>query len=45
MTEGSGHFLRDAEWLNASRVRGYAWLIGLASLALLVVAWVQAQAA
>ena len=43
MTEGSGHFLRDAEWLNASRVRGYAWLIGLASLALLVVAWVQAQ--
>jgi len=43
MTEGSGHFLRDADWLNASRVRGYALLIGPASLALLVVAWVQAQ--
>ena len=43
MTEGSGHFLRDAEWLTSQRVRGYALLIGLASLALLGAAWVQAQ--
>ena len=37
-------FLRDASWLNSQRVRGYAVLIGVASLALLVVAWVQARA-
>ena len=43
MAGGSIEFLRRAEWLNAGRVRGYAVLIGIASLALLVVAWVQAQ--
>lgn len=35
--------LRDADWLNASRVRGYAVLVGIASLALLAVSWWQAQ--
>ncbi len=35
--------LRDAEWLNASRVRGYAVLVGIASLVLLAVSWWQAQ--
>ena len=40
---GVVEFVRDANWLNAQRVRGYAALIGIASLALLVVAWAQAQ--
>ena len=35
--------LREARWLDSRRVRGYALLIGLASLALLAVAWSQAQ--
>ena len=35
--------LREARWLDSRRVRGYALLIGLASLALLAVAWAQAQ--
>ena len=35
--------LREARWLDGRRVRGYALLIGLASLALLAVAWAQAQ--
>ena len=35
--------LREARWLDGRRVRGYALLIGLASLALLAVAWSQAQ--
>jgi hypothetical protein len=43
MTEGSAHWLREARWLNAERARGYALLVGLASLALVAVAWVQAQ--
>jgi hypothetical protein len=36
-------FLREAHWLDGRRVRGYAALIGLASLALLAVSWVKAQ--
>ena len=40
---GAVEFLRNAEWLDAARVRGYAVLIGIASLALLVVSWFQAQ--
>ncbi len=36
-------FIREANWLNAGRVRGYALLIGIASLALLAVSWAQAQ--
>jgi len=43
LTQRSISFLREARWLNGSRVRGYALLVGLASLALLVVSWVQAQ--
>ena len=43
MTVRARHFLRDADWLTPQRVRGYALLIGLASLALLAVSWVQAQ--
>src|SRR5690606_9378700 len=43
MTGGTGHFLRDADWLTSQRVRGYAVLVGLASLALLAVSWVEAQ--
>jgi hypothetical protein len=43
MTEGSVHFLRDADWLTSQRVRGYALLVGLASLALLAASWLQAQ--
>ena len=35
--------LREARWLDSRRVQGYALLIGLASLALLAVAWAQAQ--
>lgn len=36
-------FLRQAHWLNGQRVRGYAVLIALASLALLAVSWFEAQ--
>jgi len=43
MRGGSIDFLREAGWLNAGRVRGYALLVGLASLALLAAAWVKAQ--
>ncbi len=35
--------LRTADWLVPGRVQGYAVLVGLASLALVAVAWVQAQ--
>ncbi|WP_305096899.1 glycosyltransferase family 87 protein [Croceibacterium aestuarii] len=35
--------LRDADWLNGQRVRVYAAMIGLVSLALLGVSWWQAQ--
>ncbi len=41
--EPSVRFLRDAGWLNGQRVRGYAALVGLASLVLVAVSWVQAQ--
>lgn len=43
MAGGAVNFLRDADWLNAQRVRGYSALIGVASLVLVAVAWVQAQ--
>jgi hypothetical protein len=43
MTGGAIQFLRQANWLNANRVHGYAVLIGIASLALLVASWVEAQ--
>ena len=43
MKGGAVDFFRDADWLNGSRVRGYAVLIGIASLALVAVSWVQAQ--
>lgn len=43
MTEGSAHWLREARWLTAERARGYALLVGIASLALLALAWIQAQ--
>jgi hypothetical protein len=43
MASGPVEFLRRAEWLNGGRVRGYAALIGVASLALLAVAWFKAQ--
>ncbi len=42
--EGGGlNFLREADWLDARRVRAYAVLIGVASLALLAVSWLKAQ--
>ena len=37
--------LRDASWLDASRVRGYAVIVGLASLALLVNSYLKAMGA
>ncbi|HSQ96788.1 MAG TPA: glycosyltransferase family 87 protein [Croceibacterium sp.] len=40
---GATKFLRDADWLNSRRVRGYAILVGLASLALLAVSWAKAM--
>jgi hypothetical protein len=43
MEGGAADFLRRADWLNGQRVRVYAALIGVASLALLAVAWAQAQ--
>jgi len=43
MTGGAVKFLRDADWLNSQRVRGYAILVGLASLALLAVSWARAM--
>lgn len=36
-------FLRDAQWLDASRVRGYAVLVGLASLALMANSYLKAM--
>lgn len=39
----SSHFLRDAGWLNRRRVRGYAFLLALGSLGLLVAAWFEAM--
>lgn len=36
-------FLRTMDWLDSGRVRGYAALVALASLALLALSWVQAM--
>lgn len=38
-------WVRRAEWLNAGRVRGYALLVGLASLMILGFAWAEAMSA
>ncbi|HTK73506.1 MAG TPA: glycosyltransferase family 87 protein [Croceibacterium sp.] len=43
MTRGAVEFVREAPWLNSSRVRGYAVLVGIASIALLAASWVRAQ--
>ena len=43
MKGGLTPFLREAAWLEGKRVRGYAVLIGIASLALLAVSWAKAQ--
>lgn len=37
------YWIRRAEWLHAGRVRGYALLVGLASLLILFFAWRQAM--
>lgn len=42
MTGFSTSFLREADWLNGGRVRGYALLVGIASLGLLIASWIQA---
>ena len=36
-------FLREARWLDAKRVRGYAVLVGIASLGLLMASWIDAM--
>ena len=36
-------FLRDADWLDGRRVRGYAVIVGIASLGLLIVSWIEAM--
>ena len=38
-------WIRRADWLNAGRVRGYALLVGLAALMILVFVWNQAMGA
>jgi hypothetical protein len=43
MRGGLIDFFREADWLNGQRVRGYAALIGIASLALLTASWFKAQ--
>ena len=43
MAGDSIDFLRQARWLDGRRVRGYALLVGVASLALLVASWIGAQ--
>ena len=42
MARFSTSFLREADWLNGGRVRGYALLVGIASLGLLIASWIQA---
>src|SRR6478672_10924203 len=37
------YWVRRADWLNAGRVRGYALLVGLASLVILLFAWREAM--
>lgn len=39
------YWVRRADWLNAGRVRGYALLVGLASLMILFFAWREAMSA
>ena len=43
MERGGVDFLRRADWLTPGRVRGYAVLLGIASLVLVAVSWLQAQ--
>jgi hypothetical protein len=43
MAGGAIGFLREARWLDARRVRGYGVLIGIASVGLLVVSWLEAM--
>jgi hypothetical protein len=40
---GAIDFLREARWLDAGRVRGYAALVGIASVGLLIASWFQAM--
>ena len=40
---GAVSFIRDADWLTHARVRGYAVLIGVASLGLLVASYIAAM--
>ena len=37
------HWVKRADWLNPARVRGYALLVGLASLMILFFAWLEAM--
>ncbi|MGZ3246918.1 MAG: glycosyltransferase family 87 protein [Croceibacterium sp.] len=43
MEGGAVKFLREARWLDGQRVRAYALLVGIASLALLAVSWAKAM--
>ena len=43
MAGGAIDFLRDADWLDGRRVRGYAVIVGIASLGLLIVSWIGAM--
>jgi hypothetical protein len=43
MAGGAIDFLREARWLNGQRVRGYAIIIGIASLGLLILSWIAAM--
>ena len=43
MAGGAIDFLRDADWLDGRRVRGYAVIVGIASLGLLIVSWIEAM--
>jgi hypothetical protein len=39
MATGVSNFVREARWLDRGRVRGYAALLGVASIALLIASW------
>lgn len=45
MTHPAISFIRDAAWLDSARVRGYAVILGLASLALLANSYIKAMGA
>lgn len=45
MTHPAISFIRDAAWLNGARARGYAVILGLASLALLANSYIKAMGA